>query len=187
MQQKYRFPILLLTALFFLFIIALPASAQRPADRDDKVQLPPDFVSQSGTILIQVEASNDKTPVALSTTSAMYSDEYINGQINKRKAEEYADKNLSTKHVCVSQREIYDSTGQYADKNTFRYALIIVLIGQDQHIKAGTSMQSTYYQPIFRFRVYDRLNNKVYAELGNGSSIFMWGFKSAIKKIGKKE
>jgi hypothetical protein len=116
---------------------------------------------------------------------AMRADMFVAGHVNKEKMADYADKNLSCKHAYSSQSEIYDTSGRYADRNTYRFALVISLVKQDQHIKAGTSNQSTHYQPIFRFCLYDRINHTTYAELGNGSSIFMWGFKSAIKKIGK--
>lgn len=163
----------------------LPATAQVNPSDNSKVKIPENFTAAQSTLLIQQDADMDSSFVSLSTDMRIRTDVFVSGHIRKKAMAEYADKNLSLKHEYVSQSAIYDSSGQYADKNQYRFALVIELIKQAQHIRTGTMMESTYYQPIFRFRLYDRLTGKTYAELGNGSSMFMSAFKSAIKKISK--
>jgi len=178
----------LIAALSFIALVSVkPASGQAKAGAVSSAAFPDSLQSQPGILLIQQDADMDSTPVAVSTYMIMRADVYVSGHVNKQKMMEYADKNLTCKHECSSQSDIYAQSGKFADKNLYRYALIISLLGQDQHMKAGTTTQSTYYQPIFRFRIYDRLTRTTYAELGKGSSIYMWAFRSAIGKISKKE
>ena len=172
--------------LLLLLVSTKPTMAQSYSTS----QIPEGFPAPEGILLIQNDMNKDSTSLSLSMTYSVRTDLFVAGNVNKGKMADYADKNLTFKHAYSSQGEVLDSTGQYADLNTYRYALVISLIKHKQYMRGETSnpstnFQSTNYQPIFRFYLYDRKSHTTYAELGHGSSIFMWGFKSAIKKISK--
>lgn len=180
--------------LFKLFIFSIliygcttPKSAL-DNESNGKEQLPANFNSKPGILLIEQSIDDDKSTVSVSATNSFQTDNYMNAYMKKNKNNmvEYADKNCKYKHEFASQKDIYGSMSKYSDKNIYRYALVTSLVKPSQHYNVNTSngqLQSTHYQPIFKFYLYDRLSDKTYAALGNGSSLIMWAYKSAIKKI----
>ncbi len=151
---------------------------------------PPDFQPKAVVLLIEQSIDEDKSSTNLSTTSSVRTDSYMNYFMKKnRKAmEEYANKNYPYQHEFASQTDIYESSQKYSDKSRYRYALVTSITKpiQAEKVAADGRTSSTYNQPVFKFYIYDRLNDKTYSALGHGSSLVMWAYKDAIKKIGSK-
>lgn len=153
-------------------------------------QIPSDFNPSQSSLLIEDSTSGDKSKVYVAINEFYVTDDYINGYLRKRRDDikEHASKNYPYKYEFTSTDNIYGKGDKYTDKSIYRYALVIELIKQEQHQKIYNDgkfhpYESTHLQPIFRYHLYDRLNNKTYAALGNGSSIIMMAFKAAIKRI----
>jgi hypothetical protein len=178
--------------LICLSFLALACGCTTPKSALDNAgsgngQLPKKFNPNQGILLIEQSVEEDKSQVALSTHASVSTDTYMNAYMkkNKKAMEEYADKNYQYQHAFTSQDEIYGSGSKYQDKNLYQFALVTSLVKPGQHTNFSSDgrMQSTHNQPIFRFYLYDRLNDKTYSSLGNGSSLVMWAFKNAIKKL----
>lgn len=150
-------------------------------------QLPSDFNAANGVLLIEhnVVDKSDRAAVA----AAMQSENtYVIAYMTKNRKQmiEYADKNYPYKHEFATPSDIYDANSKYSDKTIYRYALVTSMVKPVQHDRFNErtgQLTSTNYQPIFRFYLYDRLNDKTYAALGHGSSLIMWAYKAAIKKL----
>jgi len=136
----------------------------------------------------KVTSCPDSSSTDLSTSMSVHTETYRNAYMtkNQKAIMEYADKNYPYKHKFTAQKEIYGPESRYSDKTAYQYALVTSLVKPNQYMKMNSSnrqFQSTRNQPIFRYYLYDRLNDKTYSSLGNGSSLVMWAFKSAIKKL----
>jgi hypothetical protein len=182
----------LFATLFFILGTGGSVTAQYKTKLDSistgNNQIPDTFNPANVTLLIEETADQDSSGVSNSVTVTYRTDEYINAFVgrNKKKMVSYLDENYSSKYEFAAQSEIYGATEKYSDKTVYRYALVISLLKPEQRVKTqfySGKEESTHYQPVFRYYVYDRLNNKTYAALGHGSSIIMMAFKSAIKKI----
>lgn len=183
----------LITAISFVSIFGCgtPKSSLDNASSGNE-PIPSSFNPTNGVLLIEQSVDDDKSTVAVSTTTSFRTDTYTNYFMKKNKKEmvEYADKNYQYKHEFASQNEIYSAESKYSDKKKYQYALVTSLVKPIQSTKVNTDintdngqMQSTHYQPIFRFYLYDRLNDKTYSALSRGSSLIMWAYKAAIKKL----
>lgn len=186
MQQKL---IIFSIVSIILFGCSTPKSALDNVSSGNE-QIPSTFNPNKGILLIEQNIDVDKSSVSLSTTNTFQTDNYMNYFMkkNKKSMMEYADNNYKYKHEFVSQSDIYNEKSKYNDKVTYQYALVTSLVKPLQSTKVNVDngkMQSTHYQPIFKFYLYDRLNDKTYAALSAGSSLIMWAFKSAIKKVNR--
>lgn len=173
--------------LIFTFGCSTPKSAMDDSSVGN-TQIPISFSPNNGVLLIEQVIDEDKSTVSTSTTNSFQTDTYMNYFMkkNRKNIVEFVDKNYQYKHEYASQSEIYNSNSKYSDKKTFQYALVTSLVKPNQHTRVNTDngqMSSTHNQPIFKFYLYDRLNDKTYSALGAGSSLIMWAFKSAVKKI----
>lgn len=150
-------------------------------------QIPSDFNAANGVLLIEhnVVDKSDKAAVAAAAKSKdMYVIAYMTK--NSKRMIEFAEKSYPYKHEFATPSDIYESNSKYSDKTVYRYALVTSLVKpiQSDKFNARTGqVTSTHYQPIFRFYLYDRLNDKTYSALSNGSSLIMWAYKAAIKKL----
>jgi len=185
MKQK-----LLITCVFFSVLFyecSTPKSSLDYASSGNE-SIPQNFNPATGVLLIEQSIEDDNSSVNLSTSVSGRTDDYMNYYMKKNKNAmiEYANKNYPSKHEFASQDDIYSPSSKYGDKNTYQFALVTSLVKPNQYTKVytdGRMPQSTYNQPVFKFYIYDRLNDKTYAALGHGSSLIMWAFKDAIKKI----
>lgn len=180
---------LLMASAFIIsmFGCGTPKSALDNASNGNE-QMPAGFNPANGTLLIEQSIDEDKSKVSVSTNRSFQTDAYMNYFMKKNKEEmiEYADKNYGSKHEFASQNDIYGVGSKYSDKKTYQYALVTSLVKPVQRMdvnKNNGRMESTHHQPIFRFYLYDRLNDKTYAALSKGSSLIMWAYKSSIKKL----
>ena len=151
-------------------------------------QIPKSFNPGKVTLLIEDEVDPDSSSTDLSTSMSVRTDAYMNGYMtkNQKAMVEYADKNYPYKHEFTTQKEIYGPGSKYSDKSEYQFALVTSLVKPKQEMRLNTDkgkFESTHHEPIFRYYLYDRLNNKTYSALGNGSSLVMWAFKAAIKKL----
>lgn len=192
--MKEFFSILFAT-IHFILVSRVPVSAQRYSTKLDSASagnksIPDAFNPSKGILLIEDAADQDSSTVKSSVSLSYETEDYVNNFVarNKRKMIEYLNENYSSKYEFAAQSEIYGSNAKYSDKTVYQYALVISLVKRSQHKETqfySGNVESTHHQPIFRYYIYDRLNNKTYAKLGNGGSTIMLAFKSAIKKISK--
>lgn len=180
------------TVLFVSFALALVMSGcsttKTSLDSSDnpKEPIPADFKPNNSVLLIEQSVDNDNSSVSVSSTYSVHTDTYMNAYMRKNKTSmiDFADKNYPYKHEFASQNEIYEANSKYSDKNVYRFALVTSITKPSQYTSMNNGMlESTHYQPIFKFYIYDRLNDKTYAALGHGSSLIMWAYKAAINKI----
>ncbi|HKZ67561.1 MAG TPA: hypothetical protein VJ111_14445 [Chitinophagaceae bacterium] len=190
-RRNYSEIMIIVLAIFSVIMgCTTPKSALDNESRGNE-QIPAIFDPAKRILLIEQNIENDSSSVALSTTMSVKTDDYMNYYMkkNKKSMVEYADKNYPYKHEFASQNDIYGSNSKYSDKHTYQFALVTTMVKPNQYTKvdADGRMKPTNYQPIFRFYLYDRLNGKTYSALGNGSSLIMWAFKNAIKKISEQK
>jgi hypothetical protein len=184
MKQRLQF---LLAFLIVVTGCTTPKSAMDNASKGNE-EIPKSFNPGKVTLLIEGEVDSDNSSTDLSTTMSVQTDTYMNAYMtkNQKAMMEYADKNYPYKHKFTTQKEIYGTESKYSDRTEYQYALVTSLVKPNQYMKMNTTngqFQSTHNQPIFRYYLYDRLNDKTYSSLGNGSSLVMWAFKSAIKRL----
>jgi hypothetical protein len=182
-------PKLLITSAFLILIsgCSTPKSALDTTSSGNE-QVPGNFDPNNGILLIEQYVDNDNSTVELSTTSSVQAASYMNYFMkkNRKNMVEYADQNYKYKHEFTSQNDIYGSNSKYSDKKTYQFALVTSLVKTVQSNSIDThngQMKSTHHQPVFKFYLYDRLNDKTYSALSKGSSLIMWAYKSAIKKL----
>jgi hypothetical protein len=176
--------------LFALIILFTGCSASKSAadvETRGREQIPSMFNPNKGILLIVDSVAGDKSRVDVSMANSYQTDNYMNALMgkNRKNMAEHVEKNYPYKYQFASQGDIYSPETKYNDKTLYQFALVASLGKPDQYYKMETNGQfnSTHYQPIFTYYLYDRLNNKTYAALGRGSSLIMWAFKDAIKKL----
>jgi hypothetical protein len=183
--MKQRFQILFSLLILFSGCSTPKSALDNTSNGND--QIPKAFNPSTDILLIEQAVDDDKSTVDVSTTNSVQTSTYMNAYMRKNRANmiEYADKNYHHKHEFATQDEIYNPNSKYSDKTTYQFALVTSLVKPNQYtkFKDNGQMESTHYQPIFKFYLYDRLNDKTYSALSNGSSLIMWAFKSAINKL----
>ncbi len=188
MNQKF-----LLSVAFFSLLIYGCGTQKSALDTTSKGngQIPSNFSASQKILLIEQSVDNDNSSVSVSSYRSVSTSTYTNAYMNKKNnaMKEYADQNYLKKHEFASQSEIYGSDSKYADKNKYQYAMVTSLVKPKQYttMSSSGSMGSTHYQPIFKYYIYDRLNDKTYEALGHGSSIIMMAYKSAIKRLNEEK
>ena len=99
----------------------------------------------------------------------------------QRKIEAYMKKKYRFKYEFVDFKDLSDSTGQYADKNVYRFAMAY---SYDQHqmsgMEAGRPSSSI---SMFDFHFIDRLKGKSHAPSGIGSSWASVTFKKMMEAV----
>ncbi len=133
--------------------------------------LPTDFSPGNGTLLIESSDGKDS-----------YSEHFLSK--NQKEMIEYAKDKYKFKHEFASLDEIYGEKSRF-DKTTHRFALVTAVTTASQFSKtaADGTVRTTVLQPIFRYYLYDRQQDKTYAALSKGSSLIMWAYKAAIKTV----
>ena len=182
MKQKFLITCAVISVLFFA--CSAPKSSLDYASKGNPA-IPENFNPATGVLLIE-QNIEDGSRVDLSTSVGVRSDTYTNYYMKKKKKAmiEYADKNYPYKHEFASQNDIYSPSSKYADKNTYQFALVTSLGAPGQHTEMRSDgMHSTHNAPIFKFYIYDRLNDKTYSALSNGSAFLLAAFKEAIQKV----
>lgn len=178
----------IIASLILLISCGAPKSAMDNESKGNE-DIPASFKPANGVLLIEGSISDDKSQVSTSTTSSMHTDTYMNAWMGKNRNSmiEYADNHYHYKHEFATQNDIYGTSSKYGDKTMYQYALVTSLVKPGQYTKFSDNgqMQSTHNQPIFRFYLYDRLNDKTYSSLGHGSSLVMWAYRAAIDRLAK--
>jgi len=99
----------------------------------------------------------------------------------QRKIEAYMKKKYRFKYEFVDFKDLSDSTGRYADKNVYRFAMAY---SYDQHqmsgMEAGRPSSSI---SMFDFHFIDRLKGKSHAPSGIGSSWASVTFKKMMEAV----
>jgi len=103
---------------------------------------------------------------------------------NEKAMIEHAKDNYKYKHQFATLHDIFGTDSKY-DKSAYRFALVTSRGNfMDQtKIRSDGTTSITVLQPIFQYYIYDRLEGKAYPALSRGSSLIMWAFKGAIKRI----
>ncbi len=137
------------------------------------------------TALDNASKGNPQVPTDLDLSKGVLLVEIVN---NEKRMEKHLKESFPYKYELTDKNAIYGSNDTYTDKNYYRYALVSSVIpAHEGHRTSSSGMPETYtIQPIFKYYLYDRLNNKTYAALGHGSSLFMWAFRAATKRLLKK-
>ncbi|PSL31784.1 hypothetical protein [Chitinophaga ginsengisoli] len=182
--------------LLFIWGCSVPGSTQRYRSQLDSESagnkpIPDAFNPSDGILLIEDWADQDRSVVKNSVYVSYQTDDYVNNFVtrNKKRMIAYLKENYPSKYEFAAQSEIYGSKAKYSNKTVYQYALVISLVKRSQRMETqffSGNEGSTHHQPIFRYYIYDRLNNKTYAALGYGASTIMLAFKGAIKRINRK-
>jgi len=102
----------------------------------------------------------------------------------QRKIEAFMKKKYGYKYEFVDAKELADSTGRYADKNVYRFA---IAYSYDLHRMSGMEPgRASSSISMFDFHFVDRLKNKSHAPTGIGSSWASVTFKKMMEAVLKK-
>ena len=146
-------------------------------------QYPIDF--SKGNFILLIERADEVTHSSLLGFSLT---EYKNFYLNttERKIKTFADGNCRFNHEFATIQEIHSDTLRFHDRMIYRYALITSCGPGPSSSLADQLVHNTstnVYMPMFKFYIYDRLNDVIYSHLYGGSSTIMHAFKAAIDQI----
>lgn len=152
--------------LFVAFIIVLTygcVSPMKSFNTNSNGWKPSDFKPQNGILLI----------------------ERVTPKAQQKKIEDYMAKDYPFKYEFVDIKDLEANEKKYADKNTYRFALVYSYSTQTLHENDIT--RKPLNVGAFDFNFIDRLNNKEYPKSGIASSWSSMTFKKIIQTCLEKQ